>query len=291
MRKQIFLMFLIGLFLIGLVNAGNINTPTVTTPAASGTLSGGGLVNISFAGNDGSNVTWCSFQVMSSSTANSSWSTVVNISNSSAADDSNNANWGDLNWTLTSDITAIIVEDSNDYSARAVCYNGSDNTTSATVTSVTIDRTKPQTPTTAHADETEFDDVTTKTITYTITGENTTSCRIAFLIDGAPPRFTGTNTFSMTHSGNSCTYTVTKATIADAVYDVYVRASDGTNTTNSARSNFGINTISDDAVGTADGFTVPVAKKVAREELMKNIFWVLAGGFVIWALFFRKTKK
>ena len=68
----------------------------------------------------------------------------------------------------------------------------------------------------------------------TVTGSQTTACTLYFV--GTHP---GASSYSMTHSGNSCTKTITS--IPQLSYVWYVQASDGTNTTNSGQSTIIVN--------------------------------------------------
>ena len=235
-------------------------------------------------GNDRRNFTdiFVAFEVRSVSTANSSFSLIGNVSNTTALNHTNMTipNVGILN-----------LEPSNDYEVRATCYAltsltgpaGVNVTVATTVTGVTFDLgDRPSIPTTAHAKDKEFTDVSgSNIITYTVNGANTTNCRIAFLQDGASPRFSGSNTFAMTHSGNSCTYTITKGSLPDSSYDVYVRASDFTNTTNSNKIQFKINTMEGDVGGGGisafgDGeVDIAVARGIASNDFVTLIIIIV----------------
>ena len=194
---------------------------------------------------------------------------MYNITNSSTSDESTNFNWGYANFTLGDD---LVLEDSRICSVTGTTTGEGDaDAITLSSTTVLVDRAKPSAPTTSHTAGTEFDDVNTKIITYAVTGENTTSCRIAFLGDGISPRFSGTNTFAMVHTANTCKYTLTKATIPDGSYNVYARASDGTNKSVSSKLDLSVKTIGGDNAGGALGgigdVSFDIAEKIGRDQL------------------------
>lgn len=278
------MIFLIGLCSIVYGGSADVPTPTLTTPAAGDTLIEGGLINITFgvadANDIGTNVTACALFGRATDTANSSWVTIINISNSSLADDSNNANWGDLNFSLG--LTNASLEDSANWQLYAVCYNDSAQSADSTINTVYSDRTVPQTPTTSHTSATVFENG--DTITYTVVGANTTGCRIAFLQNGEPPRSSGSNTYAMTHSANSCTYPVATSSPSDGIYDVYVRATDGTNITYSTRLDFSIEAFgraSKDIIGVEQ-----IGEEVGKQQITTTQIFFWGGLFVIGYLFF-----
>lgn len=274
MKKLIFIMVLMSLLMALGVYA--TDTVTLNAPASSGTLYGAdNELNVTFDFDNPALTINCSISASSPSTANSSSSAIfINVTNSSGRHD--------VNATLP--ILAIF-EDSNDYTVTAQCYNGSDWISATSSTGVTFDRTVPQSATTSHSDDAEFADA--DTITYTVTGENTTGCRIAFLQSGASIRFTGSNTYAMTYSGDSCTYTVEQLAPSDGVYEVYVQASDGTNTSLSSKINFYINTFADDLSGS--DYTVEVAKAVISKKQTQNFLIVLI--LIVVSFVFLKKKK
>jgi len=280
MKKLIILMAVLGLFIVGLVSAF---TATINTPSTGGTITAASKLNVS-VGEWGDNASIrCALMASSPSTANSSTSLIFNTTNATTVTDS-------VNVTFSAN---IVLEDSNDYTFTATCYNGTDSTATdsadaASVTSVIVSRTTPTAPTTTHTTDTVFDDVTTKTLTYTVVDATTTGCRIAFLDDGAGPRFTGTNTFAMTYSGTSCTYVVTKAAIPDMTYNVYVQASDGVDTAVSAKGVFRIETMA--GGGTDDDVNWSVGLEYMSKSTKQLLLFILilGGGYF---LFFNKKKK
>lgn len=183
------------------------------------------MVNISLT--DGAGTQFVTVYASSSSTANSSTSKVFNITNSTAT----NFNAGYANFTLSN---AIVLEDSNDYTVSFLTTGngGADAQTGTTATGVIVSRTTPDAPTTTASQNQVLGN--SAAFSYTVTGTATTGCRIAFLPSGIGIRFSGTNTFAMTHSGNTCTYTATSANLPDSDYNVYVQASDGVDTAQSS---------------------------------------------------------
>jgi len=276
MKKLILLMALISMFLIGIVNA----TPQlslITTTWQENTM-----VNVSTkSANDDSlvNMTYITLRFSASDTANSTSINLINITNTTAT----NFDFGYANFTFGNN---IVLEDTAIGSVTGVStglLGGGSVALSATT--VNIDRTKPTAPTTSHSANTEFDDVTTKTITYTVTGTATTSCRIAF----GKTTFSGTNTFAMTHSGDTCTYTVTKATIPDDTYKTFVQASDGTNTSISAGRDFKIKTLEGASSDDISALSVPIIQQKIMEQVNLGVvvLIIIFGAFAYMA-FFRK---
>lgn len=275
MKKLILLMVLISMFLIGIVSA----TPQlalITTTWQENTM-----VNLSTkSANDGSLINMSYIQILfsASDTANSSTSTIINITNTTAT----NFDLGYANFTFKN---GYVLEDTSKGSvtgkSTGLLGGGS---VDLSATTVNVDRTSPSAPTTSHSADTEFDDVNTKTITYAVTGTDTTSCRIAF----GKSTFSGSNTFAMTHSGDTCTYTVTKATIPDDVYTTYVQASDGTNTSTSAGRNFKIKTFEGAAADEISALSVPIAQKVMEQVNLGTAALVIILGVFGYMAFFKK---
>lgn len=275
MKKILFLMVFLGLFCVGIANA-TISTPIMTSPATGGTIAQNGVINITSA-NTVINWTSCLVQAMSPSTANSSWSTVINLTNTTE----NDAGLGDLNGTLSS---MYVLEDASDYSWRAICYNSSDaeatgsSATSAIVTSVIVDRTTP----TAPSSVTFSNPVESgETITATVVGAETTNCYIRFGSQNTPR-------YVMSLSGNTCTYTVTGDNPPDSSYSAFVEASDGKDNTFSSAQNIEIDAVKSDGGGVLSGAQVtltggssnPLSPRSRLRDLLSNpivIVVVLAG--------------
>lgn len=190
---------------------------TMATPVASGTLSGSAAVfNCSLdAGFEGEN--WTSVRVSFQSAA-----LTGNTTETTFTSWITNTTTYDLNGT----VDTTVVEDGNDYTFKCQVFNGT-NYVNATRTGITIDNTIPQTPSSLSPAASSVDTDGDITFSGTVTGANTTSCTLFF--DGANP---GSTSYSMTHTGNTCTYAATG--IPEQTYSYYIRASDETNTTDSA---------------------------------------------------------
>ena len=191
-------------------------TATLVTPASSATVSGTTVAwNASFS--SFANPMNCSVYVSSPSTANT---TAVNISTST----NSSVNAVFINGTFNSNL----VEDSNDYSVYASCVNQTSTTQNSSAnTAIVFDNTIPQAPTSLTPADASRDTDGSVTFTGTVTARNTTGCTLLF--NGQNP---GTSSYTMTHTTNSCTHTL--SSVPEQSYQWYIRASDGTNTTNSA---------------------------------------------------------
>lgn len=208
--NKISLIFLASL-LFSLAFISGAMTVVIDSPSASSTVSGT-TVNVSITATNPGRDWNCTIYAKSSLTANSSWSTLgggATIKNATATI-----------WNVT--INSIVLEDANNYIFNATCINA---TLSAddTNTGITVDNTIPQastglTPTSDTDDSVIF--------SGTVVGANTTSCTLLF--DGINP---GSSSYAMTHSGNTCTHTLT---VPKQTYRWYIRASDETNTTDSS---------------------------------------------------------
>lgn len=256
MKKTIMLFWLAGMLLIGIAYAGDsatLNTPSIT---------GSGVdLNVTLSiTSDAGNTVSCAFFGSSPSTANSSTSLISNVTNSSSDTGAY------VNYTLAS---SDVLEDSNDYTISVTCYNTSDGFSVTGASSVTVDRSTPSAPTADDSADSEFDAGDSSTITYTVTGTDTTGCTIFFGSAGQSPRFYGSNTYAMAHSGNTCTYDVSELNPADGIYDVYVEASDGTDTATSSMINFYVNSFSDDMSGSE--YISEVSKAVVKNKQFKDI--------------------
>lgn len=273
MKKLIILMAIFSMFLIGIVNAAmdcNFTSPSI--------INVGTVLNVSVNVSTGYSM-YAMFYASSSSTANSTAKLIANVTNTS--------NLFHINWTMP-DYNNVVLEDAKDYSIYAKCMNASGAetvSTSSTSTNIIIDRSTPSQPSTSHTSESTFDDDTSKTITYTVGGANTTGCKIAFLSQDVAPSFSGTNTFTMTHSGNSCTYDVVKSSPPDGVYFMYVYATDGNNisTVSSKLSSITIDAFADDSSG--QDYTYDIGGFVVERNML---ILLLFGGFIIYLVFRKK---
>lgn len=218
MKKQVSILVL---FIMIMVAASMYTYAAIdcnlTVPTVVGNLS---QINVS-VNTTGTVTTSAAFFAYSSLTRNSSTATMLaNVTNSSR--------------TLAVNLTFgnnIILEDSNDYSVYAICYNNGtgtngalESTTSATTTGITFDRTKPTPPTAiTFTNPVKSGD----TITATIDRANANRCYI---------QFGGTNTplLAMTLSGSTCTYTVSSNNPPNSAYNTFFVANDRTNSTTSS---------------------------------------------------------
>lgn len=278
MKNLILLTALISLFMIGIVNAA----PQLTIDTATWSLNT--LVNISTkSANDGSlvNMTFVTVRISSPTTANSSTVNFFNITNTTAT----NFNFGYANFTVGFD---LILEDSADYSATAISTGvGDADAVTSSATTISLDRTVPSQPTTAHAANKEFTEISgSNIITYTVEGNVTSSCRIAF----GKTIFTGSNTFAMTHSGNTCTYTIKKGTIPDGTYRTYAQASDGTNTSSTNGIDFKIKTLEGVTEDDISAISIPIVKQVIGQQINLGmvVLVIIFGAFVYMAFVKKK---
>jgi len=127
---------------------------------------------------------------------------------------------------INGSFNSLTFEDSNDYTVTAVCRNTTSVSTTSTSTGVIIDNTIPQAPSSLTPATDTKDTDGSVAFSATVTGRNTTSCTMYF--SGTNP---GATSYAMTHSGNTCSKTLT---LPEQIYDWYIIASDGTNTTTSS---------------------------------------------------------
>lgn len=196
-------------------------TVNLVSPAASSTIRGTSdqLINITMPTMNGT--AYCQLQVASASTANSSGYNLFNFTNQSVGPQNQ------VNTTLN--FSTLRFEDSTDYIFTVNCQNNSHSQTGTdTNTGITIDYSIPSAPNSTSTSETKFD--SGDTLTFTVRDDTTTSCTIYF--DSQAP-------IAGTYSTSTCSYTFDKSTLPDKVYNsVFARASDGTNTTDSATYKF-----------------------------------------------------
>jgi len=216
MKNKLFVSLVIGAFLLVIFSSFVMAATTVSlvSPAADSTIAGTTVLNATVT-NVAGNFT-CEFYAKSSSTANNTWTLLVTRANTTDTD---------ANATFNS----AILEDSNDYIFNVTCSNDTDTWAGDTNNRITVDNTIPQAPTSLSPSTDSIDTDGTVTFSATVVGENTTSCTLYF-VEGNP----GDSSYTMTHSGDTCTYTL--SSIPEQSYKWYVQASDGTNTTNSATS-------------------------------------------------------
>lgn len=127
------------------------------------------------------------------------------------------------------------LEDSNDYTLTASCRNQSNDLATNSSITVRVDNDVPDTPTTLSPSANSIDTDGSITFSATVNDSETTGCTLYF--PNTQP--SSASSYAMTYATTSCTYTL--SSIADQSYDYYIRASDGTNTTDSSTIRFNVN--------------------------------------------------
>ena len=233
---------------------------TVVSPASSSVISGTAVLNAS-----GTNLLNCTFYAKSPSTANNTWANLGTFYNSTA-------NAGSINGTFDSSI----LEDSNDYTFNATCYNSSGSLHEGISTSVTIDNTVPQAPTSlSPTDNTLITSATTQNFSATVVDSNTTGCTYVISRGGATSGndyITGTASYS----GSSCSFTKSFSSQTDnGNWYWYIIASDGSNTTSSSTHLLQVQ------IPPSGGGTTEVTIPVIDEEKLKNIVIIVIAIIVV----------
>lgn len=258
------------------VGAVALATPTLVSPASSSKIQGTVTLNASITGWSDQDLLNISYYGYSSDTANSSAIVVasrneINFTNSLQ----------DLN--VSFDTTGL--EDGATYTWLVQIVNnsvgsGSDAANSSTSTSVIVDNTIPQAPTSlTSATQTS----SSFTLSSTVVGVNTTACTLSWV--GSSP-LSGSSP-SGTHSGDSCTFSLSSA--AEGSYIYQITASDGSNSTASSEQSIKIDTPSGTGGGAGNAATVSevaqslgelkesakekvgmVAEEFTKEELAKT---------------------
>lgn len=217
------LMVLVMAIVCGVSYAATMSgTLTLTGVTAATRSTGSVTLNLTYAGAGGilANVTNATLYGRATNTGNSSY--VVLATNTSCNFNSTEEEGCNMIFDTSG------VEDSTSWSFYVIAHNITaqiDTITSATVSTVIVDNTVPDTPSSLSPSTTQ----TSRDITFsgTVGGRNTTGCTLTFK-DTNP----GSTTYSMTHSSNTCTVDLTN--IADTIYSYKIVATDGTNSTNSA---------------------------------------------------------
>lgn len=198
---------------------------TLNTPAASSTI-GGASVTFNVTTTDLTdtrvNLVNVTFYASSTLTANSSWS-ILGRNNS-------------VNLTVTANMTVgvfsvayAILEDANNYILNVTIINstGGQFIGADTNTGVIVDNTIPQAASSLSPATGTTDADGSVAFSGTVTGRNTTSCTLRF-----PDKNPGTTSYSMTHSGSTCSLTLSN--VPEQSFRWFIRASDETNTTDSS---------------------------------------------------------
>lgn len=196
-----------------------VSALTLASPADSSTISGTTIINATAPA--GEEIVNCTFYVKSASTANSTWTSLGTFNNDTTIN---------VNGTFSS----AILEDSNDYQFNATCRNQSNNISDVVGgANVVVNNTVPTTPSSLSPSADSTDNDGSISFSATVTGSETTGCTLYF--SGIHP---GNPSYTMTHTGNTCTYSLTS--VPEQSYDWYVRASDGTDTTDSSTQTFNV---------------------------------------------------
>lgn len=213
-NKLSILMALTLILCVGAVSAAF--TATMDNPIASTVLMGSVTLKVNTSG--GNHVTNCTFWASSASTANSTAKRMISATNATTTA-------GRLNGTFDS----TFLEDASDYVFYSICDNTTATATSASVTGVVIDNTVPAAATLSPVDDTSYTAAGDEIVTFTatLTGSRTTACTLVF--DGVNP---GLSSYSMIHSGNTCTYS--SLNMPNTQFRWYVIQTDGRNTTTSS---------------------------------------------------------
>lgn len=217
MKKNIINLPLI-LLLIPIMSFSFLSAATIINTPSSSSVVGGlnYLLNVTVLDNVNiaTQLINLTFYAQSSLTANSSWATIATILNLNTTTN----NYTNVRFNTTG------LEDANDYTFNVTVRNVTRVIGYNTSTSIQIDNTVPTaasslTPTT--------DEDGTVAFSSTVTGTETTSCTLLF-----PYSNPGATSYAMTHSGNTCSHTLSN--IPEGSYQWIVRASDETNTTDSS---------------------------------------------------------
>lgn len=217
MEKKVLVSLLLGVFLLTILSSfvsAAVLTVTINTPSANAVVRGTLNVTVTVTNQNNTNVS-CDVYAQSANTANSSWAKLTSsgIQNTTASI-----------WNTT--VNTELVEDGTSYIFNITCNNNTD-VADSTSTGIIVDNTEPVTPSSLSPSDESTDADGDITFSATVAGVNTTACTLYF--DGTHP---GYPSYTMTHSANTCTYSATS--VPDQTYNWYIRASDGSNTTDSS---------------------------------------------------------
>lgn len=276
---KLFLVATMLLLCVGIASAAL--SLTLTSPATSATMRNGSTFTVT-TNTIGINDSNCSFFVWSSDTANTSESKAFR-----SVYTRNLTNQSIINVTLWFNHPNEL-EDASTYSAKVTCttINGTEEletATSSTNTGITFDHTAPATPTTSSI-TTNNRIKTTTALSYAVTGGYTTACTL--FIGGANMPTSAYTSFAMVHSGDTCTYSINKSTMPDATYNVFCRATDGLNTTDSAT----VEGITFDSDGTRGG-NVNNQEIGAQVGVTQSTQIGIGVAVILAAIFFLNNKK
>ena len=280
--KKILLMSIISLFLMVMFstvgNAATADSCVIIEPDSGDTVTASTILNVSFKGSEGDEVIAVNFTFISPSTANSSVGTLATQINLSAEFDMAN---GSINFS----IGAETLEDASDYTVTAKV---NETTCTGTATNVIVDRTVPQTPITTQAIQSILK--AGNVITYTVTGTDTTKCIISFQTSKVQ-KSTGTNTFAIVHSGDTCTYTIPAITVAEGVYSMRGIASDGKDETFSTALDIEIDNVAGNTQPIEDGIQVGIAKAIGIQISNETLAIAAIVAILAVGIFGKKKKR
>lgn len=263
--------FFIMLFAMGAVYG--LTDVTLQHPSASAYINGTGdeLINITFTNAEQLTIS-CQLQITSASTANSTGYDLFNITNATSADTLNQTN-------TTFNFSKYMFEDASNYVFKVSCQNDT-HQVNDTNTGITIDYTNPTAPTLTSPSATSKVK-NSETVTWAVTGSEVTACTY----------YIGTQSFTGTHSGNTCTYTYSTRDVPGGTYQTYMAATDGTNTTNSNWEYFTFD--NGDSTG---GLGITAIKKTDAGKLGVNtgdidMQKLIIVGLIIFGLYYFYNKK
>lgn len=259
MKNKINLVLVLAIFSVLSVMSVNA-TISLVSPANSATVSGTYILNATNVTTTFDQIANCTFYAKSSLTANSSWTSLGTFNNDSLIS---------VNGTFDS----TILEDANNYIFNATCRNSSNSVQSiASTATIIVDNTDPTTPS-ALSPTSDTDG--TVSFSATVTGRETTSCTLYF--SGINP---GNPSYAMTHSGDTCTYT--DLSMPEQTYQYYVRASDETNTTDSATTTLDVDVHTSAGAGTVAQQQATTEQIIAQEqaEQQRNTILIIIGVIV-----------
>lgn len=226
------------LAILSVLSIVSVNAVTLISPANSATVSGTYILNATNTSLP--YMVNCTFYAKSSLTANSSWTSLGTFTNLT-----------DNPLRINGTFASTGLEDANNYFFNATCRNISNSVSSAASTeTIIVDNTVPTAPSSLTPTS---DTDGTVSFSATVTGRETTSCVLYF--SGTNP---GNPSYTMTHSGATCTYD--SLSMPEQSYQYYVRASDETNTTNSATTTLNVD------VHTSAGAGTVIAQQQATQE-------------------------
>ena len=263
-NKLMYLTILLMLGMMGLVYG--LGSVSIVTPAAGDTItSTTQVVNITYTNNELTTIN-CTLQVTSTLTANTTGYDLFNVSNSSSA----------LHSNRTYNFRGF--EDANNYVFTTVCTNGSTSATDSN-TGIIIDFTDPDAP--SSPTDLGVSWIGSEDLSYTVTDGNTTSCTLNI----------GSTVVAATYSSSTCSYTYTKNEIPSGVYNLYMTASDETDTAVSTVSNIKIDNQLDSVNPILLG-DVELSKEDAAKLTGKNnnLIFLAIIGVIIYFGFFSKNK-